>query len=740
VNEFLMTLYCRETIALLTHRWLVGQVIPNVETIPDVTSCALPWSSFVLVGESGAGKSVVLACLALAQAERLLQDDPPDHLPVLVPLNRYRAFAKPERFLAQYLASVGDIGYPAHAQLAPALHERLESGQLLLLLDGLDELPRRFRRCALRRWQKFIRRFGPAGRGNRVIVATKALQPAYALGLPTVKLLPLAAEEQQNLLVDLLGEEDGLASWDVLQQPELRNLLRLIGNPYWLTRTADVIQYGGGSADSRAQLLATWVGHVSARASAPSRTEDREAGPEISAEVLRAFGDATLKLYRKAGDGAVIRRSRWIRTLSKRVPAETIAFLVSDESPFLEKEQLLVAERHSPDPLLWFKHDWLRAFFAADALRRRIDEGRDRPADWRLVPPDGTLRDSRLLRCNAFVPLPDHLPLVHVEEAMLVAGRIPTAPDLLSAMLRTNPILAAACALERGEFLQPDLRRQLVDALLEAIADGRTQLHTRIAAGNLLGCLGDPRQAQVVSIPKGSVVLGSGRARHVVEVPAFKLFRYLVTRQEYARFAASDAYDVREWWTRAGWRWRQGAGSRGGSEAEIVQERPNHPITDVTWYEAIAYANWLSSLTGTLYRLPTEAEWERAAKGTTECRFPWGDDPDPTRANTCTFDSLYVFATTPIGTYPAGEGRFGAHDQAGNVWEWCTSHYLPYPYDAHDGREILQNDDARVIKGGSWLQPIDRAKCHIRGAELPEMARPDVGFRLIEVIGQSPAD
>ena len=321
-----------------------------------------------------------------------------------------------------------------------------------------------------------------------------------------------------------------------------------------------------------------------------------------------------------------------------------------------------------------------------------------------------------------------------------MAGRIPSSSDGVAAVLKVNPLLAAECALEKNERLDPGLHQEVVEALIEVISNSKTPLQIRIAAGNLLGLLGDPRLTEVVSIPKGSVILGIARNKHTVELPAFNLFKYPITRQDFARFAASDAYDAREWWTRPGWKWRQEMRSGIRSEAEVIQGYPNHPVTGVSWYEAIAYANWLSSRTGTLYRLPTEAEWERAAKGAAEYRFPWGDDPDATRANTCAFDSLYVFSTTPVGVYPDGAGRYGAHDQAGNVWEWCTSRYLPYPYDAHDGREILQNDDARVLKGGSWLQSLEKAKCHVRGTELPEVARPDIGFRLIEVVGQSPAE
>ncbi len=285
-------------------------------------------------------------------------------------------------------------------------------------------------------------------------MSAKTPYSVYASGLPIVSLLPLAAPEQQHLLCDLLGEEDGAVSWEALHQPELPNLLNLIGNPYWLTLTADIIRLGGGPAGSRNQLLATWVNHVSTCTSAPGAEDEEESAPRLSAEVLQAFGDATFKLYRKAGDGAVIRRSQWARALSKRIPNESVAYLLGDESPFLEKEQLRWLSAMHP-PVLWFKHNWLQAYFSAEALQRRFDNGKERMSDWKLAPPDSGLRDNRLLRCNAFAPLPDQVVLAHEEEALLVAGRVPTSTDGLSALLKVNPILAARCALERGELLEP---------------------------------------------------------------------------------------------------------------------------------------------------------------------------------------------------------------------------------------------------------------------------------------------
>lgn len=335
-----------------------------------------------------------------------------------------------------------------------------------------------------------------------------------------------------------------------------------------------------------------------------------------------------------------------------------------------------------------------------------------------------------MLRHNAFRPLPDLSSSARREQALLLLEMAAQPAEALRALIRLNPLLAAECALESDPELTQEVRPEVVQALVAWIDDERRDLRSRILAGDLLGRLGDPRLLETVFIPAGEAVMGSGRTAHVVSVPAFRLFKYPVTRQAFRQFATSGAYQQREWWTRAGWKWLEATGR---TESDAPDDPPNYPVVGVTWYEAVAYGNWLSSQHGVLYRLPTEAEWQRAARGETEFLYPWGDQADPSRANICTFDSLYVFWVTPVGIYPKGKGQFGTYDQAGNVWEWCSSQYLPYPYDPGDGREVLQSDDARVLRGGSWLHPLERAKCAARSAETPDAVRPDVGFRLLQV-------
>ncbi len=143
---------------------------------------------------------------------------------------------------------------------------------------------------------------------------------------------------------------------------------------------------------------------------------------------------------------------------------------------------------------------------------------------------------------------------------------------------------------------------------------------------------------------------------------------------------------------------------------------------------SLAYASWLAKTTGQRWRLPSEAEWEKAARGTDGRIYPWGDTFDKTRCNT---DESGIGTTTPVGRYPNGESPYHVQDMAGNVWEWTSSLYQPYPYRKNDGRENLNSTDNRVLRGGSWVSNSRDARAAYRvTATGRTSSHIDRGFRL----------
>jgi formylglycine-generating enzyme required for sulfatase activity len=156
------------------------------------------------------------------------------------------------------------------------------------------------------------------------------------------------------------------------------------------------------------------------------------------------------------------------------------------------------------------------------------------------------------------------------------------------------------------------------------------------------------------------------------------------------------------------------------------------PVNCLSWAEATAYAAWLAHLTGQAWRLPTEAEWEKAARGTDGRHYPWGNRWDSSHAKVDTVDG-----PTPVGAFAerGDESPCGAHDLAGNVWEWTSSLFRSYPYSAGDGREDLENTGPRVLRGGSWGNPPSDARSANRNGNAPSEPDDAMGFRLVLASG-----
>jgi formylglycine-generating enzyme required for sulfatase activity len=209
--------------------------------------------------------------------------------------------------------------------------------------------------------------------------------------------------------------------------------------------------------------------------------------------------------------------------------------------------------------------------------------------------------------------------------------------------------------------------------------------------------------------------------QHTVVVDAFAIARFPVTVAEYQCFVAAGGPAPEP----HGW----------GSDWPTQVNQPERPVVRVTWDQAVEYAQWLATLTGQPWRLPTEAEWEKAARWDDVSRrsrvYPWGDRYDRTRANVRRHGPG---ATTAVGSYLAGASPYGALDMAGNVWEWTSSYYLPYPYIEADGREALVAGPAgayyRVRRGGSWDRGWHDARCAHRNFDVPFLNTDAQGFRL----------
>lgn len=220
-----------------------------------------------------------------------------------------------------------------------------------------------------------------------------------------------------------------------------------------------------------------------------------------------------------------------------------------------------------------------------------------------------------------------------------------------------------------------------------------------------------------------------------------------VTNAQYAEFVRAGGYNKRDYWTDEGWAWK----ARNTAPVDYDNFTDNNqPRVGVSWYEAVAYTQWLTEqlrASGAIgqyeiIRLPTESEWEYVAHGPDGLTYPWGDDFDGTRLNFCdsnctrrwrdaSVDDGYGHVTAPVGIYPQGASWVGALDMAGNIWEWNLSGYADYPYVSTDGRNNISSDiSRRVSRGGSWFNSHNFARAAHRHDYDPSYRDDNGGFRL----------
>jgi len=224
----------------------------------------------------------------------------------------------------------------------------------------------------------------------------------------------------------------------------------------------------------------------------------------------------------------------------------------------------------------------------------------------------------------------------------------------------------------------------------------------------------------VCAVPAGPFLMGSNQQRdphaeenelpqHMVLLPAYHIGTYPLTVAEYACFVEATQQGEPEDW-------------------DYQQRYLDHPVVNVSWNDVLTYANFLAQVTGEPWRLPTEAEWEKAARGLDGRIFPWGDVWDETRANS---EGGGPGMTTPVGTYPDGVSPYGCYDMAGNVFELTSITDWSHPHQTNDGREDLNNRTRKVIRGGSWYDDPWDARAAYRPTISPRHPTYNTGGRLV---------
>jgi iron(II)-dependent oxidoreductase len=260
-----------------------------------------------------------------------------------------------------------------------------------------------------------------------------------------------------------------------------------------------------------------------------------------------------------------------------------------------------------------------------------------------------------------------------------------------------------------------------------------------------------------VLVPAGPFVMGTSsdpwaydneRPAHAVELPAFRIDAAPTTNARYAAFVDAGGYDDPTWWTDAGWKWRQEAGlahpqnwarrADGWHRRRYGRDEPVpalEPVQHVCWYEADAYARWAGK------RLPTEAEWEKAASWDAASgdgvkrAVPWATASDPADAHryAALWHAGRRFGPDDVGAHPAGASPCGALDMLGGVWEWTSSEFSGHPgfasFPYREYSEVFFADGYKVLRGGSWATHPSAVSTTFRNWDFPIRRQIFSGFR-----------
>jgi Uncharacterized conserved protein len=713
------------------------------------------WSLYV-PAPAGAGKSTfcrwaVLQSIAAAELTHpvLAPDEFAEtapaklcgRLPLLVPLREFSPKMKCGR--GEQMWCRAELEYALGAWVDRALADRLTGENLLahlsagtafLLLDGLDEVPISDTRDGATVFPRDLLLSGLADAlptwlkaGNRVLLTSRPYgldeEGLRKLDLPQAQLEPLP-QPLQNLFIarwfHTLGKPEQEATGLIAAIRARDDLGPLAENPMMLTALCVLWDSGGRLPEDRYELYRRIVNNVLFHR---FRDAVRECEPVLARLEAVAHG-------MHVGDRDDPRDGPAAEISHHEIDRALQAF--GDDDPYKERGAVgPVAQRE-------------------ELLTRSgllLPRAGDRAAFYHLSVQE-FLAAERILRTED-----DLFPVFHVRSAVAqwrptlmflfagkIAGKTPRwGTDLLArliaeqdrAAVKANPAPAVFIAealdlcLAKSYAVPEALKESFRRLALNAIED-EVELQARQALGLTLGRVGDPRIFDLrdehgnvdlrayVEVPAGIYPFGD-KGQTVQIAGSFWIGRYPVTNQQYAAFLVGGGYAERQWWTEAGWAWLEKAKV---TEPGLWHDRwwnaPNQPVVGVSFWEAEAFCTWAGG------RLPTEEEWEAAARGPKGLEYPWGHE---WRDGICNSRESGLGVTSPVGLFPRSrQADRTIDDMTGNVWEWCDSFYRPAERRAQA---------PRVLRGGSWDFAQDYARSATRFRFNPYDRYDNVGFRVV---------
>ncbi|WP_423225514.1 SUMF1/EgtB/PvdO family nonheme iron enzyme [Candidatus Amarolinea aalborgensis] len=739
-----------------------------------------PWSALeavaqtprlVLVGEPGGGKSTFVNHLAYCLANANLEPrgawlnrlpawpaDASQLLPVPVTLRYLAAWLSkttdPPRktgLLLEYLASwLKETGLD---DCFDWLHGHLSDGAAILLLDGLDEVPVQSK--VLGRIKEMINDLPTAYPSLRVVVTCRVLSYQDkrwhlpdALWPTVVELAPLDEDKMDAFITAWYrqlavmrertpGEAETSAA-KLSRAVRREDLRRLARNPLLLTTMAVVHTRRDELPDARVLLYRDVVDLLLLRWEAVKLKG--EVGETTWRRLLTEAGlqdnDVQEALWRLAYDVHAQLPAGADRETTADVTMTALLQALADLHPQRSRDwaDQVVAVMNVcagllvevvPGQLYRFPHRTFQEYLAACQLSSQGDFVEQAK---QLAGSGALWREVILLAVGNQVQGNRNEPLLLVDE--LCPKTLPASDaDWRRVWLAGQVLLEISLPRAQRRDLGSELIVRVRQQLIHLITHDCLTPRERAEAGSVLSAVGDPRNFNaMVPVPAGEFTMGSNDSRWDDEKPAHRVFvadfrigAYPVTNSQYEEFVLATNHEPPVHWR--------------GHRAPV--ELRNHPVVYVSWHDANAYCAWRSHQEGRVVRLPTEAEWEKAARGPSTDSgdgrtWPWGNTFD---AMKCNMNQTGIGDTSPVGIFAAGRSPYEAFDMAGNVWEWTRSVWgaeFGYPYRADDGREDQSRTNvSRVVRGGSFLNGDDAVRCACRNGNSPGARDNNVGFRVV---------
>ena len=728
----------------------------------------------IVLGDPGAGKTTFLKYLALQLAGGQGQAiGLGNRLPILVPLSGFAnalsaRTVRLDDYIADYFHEVG-----ADWPVRDLLQQALTQGHALVLLDGLDEVKElHLRESVVKQVVEFYTL--QHRRGNKFVLSSRIVGyravRAAAPDLAECTLVDFtdaeisafiarwtAALEKQASGDTAVAQGDAARERQALLDAVQRNVSvqRLAANPLLLTILALMQRQGVTLPERRIELYDQYVKTL---LSTWNRTRGLGRPPTHDLDVvqtLRILAPLALWMHETSPGVGLVKREEVRRRL------ETI-YRERGEADFEGAARRFEDDVHEHAGLLLergpgeygFIHLTFEEYLAAVALALR-GQGDCKPIVEYLAPHvgDAAWREVSLLTVG-YLGLIQQLDRVagEVAEGLLVAQT--GAPG-------EAVTLAGAAVLDAWPGgVPPVSKEKTVSALVLTMQDTAVAPPLRRQAGLLLGDLHwQPHDLETfVEAPAGEFLYGDPpKPRRIKQ--RFWIAKYPVTNLQYRRFMEDKGYSRPQFWSKDGWAWRTGTYKTTATEKVYLdwlaqrppdlrhqpyfwddRERSNPilPVVGISWFEAQAYAAWLDQQLpelrlangervarppGYTVRLPSEIEWERAARGRDGREYPWVGDFDFAHANVATEIGEGVGATA-VCTYPSGVSPTGAWDMSGNVWEWTRT-----PFSGQDS--------SPVVRGGSWNDYPGYARCAVRDRYEPDDFGSDLGVRVVVSLADS---